>query len=125
MDAEHLTGAVVGRIADVQARSARVQLITDRFSAVAVVIESVGDLVRLKGRPETENCLIDEIPSTTYDILKKGQAVLVDERSSIFPPGMLTGKISSIRKGIHFCYVEVQPAFRFGKLREVMVVLDN
>ena len=125
MDAKYLTGAVVGRISDVQARSARVQLITDRFSATAVTIESVGDLVRLNGRPETENCVIDEIPSTTYDILKEGQAVLVDERSSIFPAGMLVGRISSITKGTHFCRAEVRPAFRFGKLREVMVVLNN
>lgn len=124
IDAPHLTGAIVGRIADVQQNSASVQLITDRLSVVAVTIESLEDLVLLRGQPETENCVIDEIPSTTHDILKEGNAVIVDERSSIFPPGMLAGEITSIRKGIHFCHIEVQPAFKFGKLREVMVVLD-
>jgi len=121
----YLAGAVVGRIVDVQPRSAKVQLITDRLSVVAVTIESLGDLVLLRGQPETENCVIDEIPSTTHDRLKKGDAVIVDERSSIFPPGMLIGRISSIEKGIHFCRIEVQPAFIFNRLREVMVILDT
>lgn len=125
VDTPDLTGAVVGKIVDVQWHSARVQLITDRLSVVAVTIESLGDLVLLRGQPETENCAIDEIPSTAHDRLRKGDVVIVDERSSIFPPGMLVGKISSIREGIRFCPIEVQPAFKFSKLREVMVVLDT
>jgi rod shape-determining protein MreC len=125
VDVPYLTGAVVGKITDAQNGSAKVQLITDRLSVAAVTIEPLKDLVLLRGKTETENCVIDEIPSTTHDMLKEGNAVIVDERSSIFPPGMLVGHISSIRKGIHFCRIEVQPAFRFRKLREVMVVLDN
>ncbi len=123
-DVSHLTGAVVGKIVQVQSHSARVQLITDRLSVVAVTIGSQGDLALLKGQPETENGAIDAIPSTTHDMLKEGHAVVVDERSSIFPPGMLVGTISSMEKGTHFCRIEVQPAFRFNKLREVMVVMD-
>ena len=121
----YLTGTIVGRIAEVQLHSAKVQLITDRLSVAAVSIESLGDLVLLRGQPENENCVIDEIPSTTHDILKKGDAVISDERSYIFPPGMLIGKISSIKKGLRFCRIEVQPYFKFNKLREVMVVLDD
>ena len=124
-DVPYLSGAVVGKIVDVQSRWARVQLITDRLSVVAVTIGSQGDLALLRGQPEFENCAIDAIPSTTHDMLKEGHAVVVDERSSIFPPGMLVGTISSIEKGIYFCRVEVEPAFRFGKVREVMVVLDT
>lgn len=123
-DVSYLSGAVIGKVVEVQSHWARVQLITDRLSVVAVTIGSQGDLVLLKGQPEFENCAIDAIPSTTHDMLKEGDVVVVDERSSIFPPGMLVGTISSIEKGIYFCRVEVQPAFRFGKLREVMVVLD-
>jgi rod shape-determining protein MreC len=124
-DTPHLTGAIVGKIVDVQQRSARVQLITDRLSVVAVTIGSLGDLVLLRGQPETENCAIDEVPSTTHDRLKKGDAVIVDERSSIFPSGMRVGEISSIKEGLYFSPIEVQPAFKFNKLREVMVVLDT
>jgi cell shape-determining protein MreC len=124
-DLPHLTGAVVGRVMEANRNSAKIQLITDRLSVVAVTIESLGDLVLLTGQPETENCSIDEIPSTAYDKLKIGDAIIVDERSSIFPPGMLIGKLSSIEKGTHFCSIDVQPAFRFRKLREVMVVLGT
>jgi rod shape-determining protein MreC len=124
-DVSHITSAVVGKVVQIQSHSARVQLITDRISVVAVTIGSQGDLVLLRGQPETENCAIDAIPSTTHDMLKEGHAVVVDERSSIFPPGMLVGTISSIEKGTHFCRVEVQPSFKFSKLRDVMVVLDT
>ncbi len=122
VDIPHLTGAVVGRITDVQERSSRVQLITDPLCVVAVTIEPLDDLVLLSGQPETEDCIIDEVPSTTHNMLKVGNVVTVDERSSIFPPGMLVGSISSIKRGIHFCRIKVQPAFKFSKLREVMVV---
>ena len=125
VDPAHLTGAVVGRVVNVQYNSAKVRLVTDSSSVVAVTIDSLGDLVLLKGQPETKNCVIDEIPLTTYDMLKVGQTVVSDERSSIFPPGMLVGRISSIEKGIDFCRVEVHPASRFGQLREVMVILDD
>ena len=124
-DVPHLSGAVVGKIVERGSHWARVQLITDRLSVVAVTIGSQGDLALMKGQPELENCAIDAVPSTYYDMLKEGHAVVVDERSSIFPPGMLVGTISSIEKGIHFCRVEVRPGFKFGKLREVMVVLDD
>ena len=124
-DIPHLTGAVIGRVMEANRNSSKIQLITDRLSVVAVTIESLGDLVLLTGQPETENCSTDEIPSTAYDKLKIGDAIIVDERSSIFPPGMLIGKLSSIEKGTHFCSIDVQPAFRFRKLREVMVVLGT
>jgi len=117
-----LPGAVVGKIESVQPDSAQVQLITDRLCVVACSIEPLEDLVLLRGQPENENCAIDEIPSTTHDLLYEGNAVVVDERSSIFPPGMMVGWISSIKKETHFCHIEVQPAFKFSRLREVLVV---
>ncbi len=119
-----LTGAIVGRIKNVQPNSSKVQLITDQLSVIAVTIGSLGDLVLLRGKPETESCVIDEIPSTTHDLLKDYSAVTVDERSSIFPPGMLVGWISSIKKETYFCRIEVQPAFKFSRLRELLVVMD-
>jgi len=124
-DEPHLTGAVVGKVVEAHSRSARVQLITDRLSVVAATIGTMGDLVLMNGQPETENCVIDQIPSTAHEILKMENPVVVDERSSIFPAGMLVGNISSIEKGVHFCRVEVEPAFRFAKLREVMVVVSK
>ena len=124
-DIPHLTGAVVGRVSEVHRRSAKVQLITDRLSVVAVTIESLGDLVLLAGQPDTESCAINEMPSTAYERLSIGDAVIVDERSAIFPAGMLIGEISHIEKGTHFCSIEVQPAFRFRQVREVIVILNT
>ncbi len=131
IDTPYLTGAVIGKVVDVQKRSAKVQLITDRLSIVAVTIGSQGDLALMRGKSVKENCVIDEILLTTHDMLKEGDAVVVDERSSVFPPGMLVGWISSIEekgieeKGTYFCRIVIEPAFKFNKLREVMVLRDN
>ncbi len=119
-----MAGSVIGRIKSVDQTSAKVQLITDRESAVAVTIGPLRDLAILRGQPEKDNCSIDEIPSTTHDMLYVGDAVIVDERSSIFPPGMLVGWISSINKQTNFCHIEVQPAYRFSRLKEVIVILN-
>lgn len=119
----YLTGAIVGRVTDVYPNAAKVQLITDPMSVVAVTIKSLGDLVLMRGKPENESCGIDEIPSTAYDALTVGDLVTVDERSNIFPPGLLVGRISRIKREIEFCPIEVEPAFNFRKLREVMVVV--
>jgi rod shape-determining protein MreC len=131
MDTPYLTGAVIGKVVNVYRRSAKVQLITDRLSIVAVTIGSQGDLALMSGQPVKGNCVIDEILLTTHDMLKEGDAVVVDERSSVFPPGMLVGWISSIEekgieeKGTYFCRIVIEPAFKFNKLREVMVLRDN
>ena len=131
MDTPYLTGAIVGKVTDVHKYSAKVQLITDQWSVVAVTIGSQGDMALMNGQPIKENCIIDEILLTTHNFLKKGDAVVVDERSSIFPPGMLVGRISRIEEkgieeeGTYFCRIVVEPAFEFSKLKEVMVLKHN
>jgi len=131
MDTPYLTGAIVGKVVDVHKYSAKVQLITDQWSVVAVTIGSQGDMALMNGQPIKENCIIDEILLTTHNFLKEGDAVVVDERSSIFPPGMLVGRISRIEEkgieeeGTYFCRIVVEPAFEFSKLKEVMVLKHN
>jgi len=120
-----MTGVVVGKVRSVQSNSAKVQLITDQLSAVAVTIGPLRDLAILKGQPENEMCIIDEIPSTTHDILSAGDAIVVDERSSIFPPGILVGWISSINRETQFCHIKVRPAFKFSRLNDVLVISDQ
>jgi rod shape-determining protein MreC len=120
-----MKGTVIGKISSIQSNTARVQLITDRMSVVAVTIGPQKELALLKGRPENEDCTIEEVPSTTNDMLNQGDPVLVDERSSIFPSSMLVGWIKSIDKGIQFCHIEVQPAFKFSRLNSVLVILNS
>jgi hypothetical protein len=38
---------------------------------------------------------------------------------------MLIGWITAIDKGIQFCHIEVQPAFKFSRLKDVLVVLNS
>ncbi len=124
-NSKFIKGAVIGKIVSIQSNSARVQLITDRLSVVAVTIGPKKDLALLRGRPENEDCIIEEIPSTTHDLLNLGDPVIIDERSSIFPSGMLVGWIKSIDKGVQFCHIEVQPAFKFSRLSTVLVILNS
>jgi len=120
-----MTGAIVGKISSIQANTAKVQLITDRLSVVAVTIGPQRDLALLKGRPEKEDCTIEEVPSTTHDMLNQGDPVIVDDRSSIFPSGMLVGWITAIDKKLQFCHIEVKPAFKFSRLTDVIIVLNS
>jgi rod shape-determining protein MreC len=120
-----MTGAIVGKVSSIQANTAKVQLITDRLSVVAVTIGPQKDLALLRGRPEKEDCTIEEVPSTTHDMLSQWDPVVVDDRSSIFPPGMLVGWITVIDKRLQFCHIEVKPAFKFSRLSDVLVVLNS
>lgn len=120
-----MTGSIVGKISSIQANTAKVQLITDRLSVIAVTIGPQRDLALLKGRPENEDCTIEEVPSTIHDMLSQGDPVVVDDRSSIFPQGMLVGWITSIDKRVQFCHIEVKPAFKFSRLSDVLVVLNS
>ena len=120
-----MTGVIVGKVSSIQANSAKIQLITDRLSVVAVTIGPQKDLALLRGRPEHEDCTIEEVPSTTHDMLNVGDPVTVDERSSIFPPGMLIGWITAVDKRIQFCHIEVKPAFKFSRLKDVLVVMNS
>lgn len=120
-----ISGAVVGKVSSIQANTAKIQLITDRLSVVAVTIGPQRDLALLKGRPEHEDCTIEEVPSTKHDMLNLGDPIIVDDRSSIFPSGMMVGWITSVDKRLQFCHIEVKPAFNFSRLSDVLVILNS
>jgi len=123
--ADLISGAVVGKVSSIQANTSKIQLITDKLSVVAVTIGPQRDLALLKGRPEHEDCTIEEVPSTKHDMLNQGEPVIVDDRSSIFPPGMMVGWITSVDKRLQFCHIEVKPAFEFSRLSNVLVILNS
>ncbi len=113
---------LVGRVVDVTALAARVQLITDPESAVGVLIQrsrvagvaagSHGGIVQIKYLPLMADVIV-------------GDRVITSGMGGIFPKGIPLGRIlrsSRPTNGALFQETEVQPLVEFSRLEEVMVL---
>jgi len=113
---------LAGRVVDVTALAARVQLITDPESAVGVLIQrsrvagvaagSHGGIVQIKYLPLMADAIV-------------GDRVITSGMGGIFPKGIPLGRIlrsSRPTNGALFQETEVQPLVEFSRLEEVMVL---
>ncbi len=113
---------LVGRVVDVTALAARVQLITDPESAVGVLIQrsrvagvaagSHGGIVQIKYLPLMADVIV-------------GDRVITSGMGGIFPKGIPLGRVlrsSRPTNGALFQETEVQPLAEFSRLEEVMVL---
>ncbi len=106
---------LVGRIAAVGRRSARILLLTDLNSRVPVVVESTGDRAILagnnSGRPELLH-LPRNAPVTP------GDRILTSGHGGVFPPGLAVGIVAEIGEA----GISVQPLVDYGRLAYVQVL---
>ncbi len=113
---------LVGRVVDVTALAARVQLITDPESAVGVLIQrsrvagvaagSHGGIVQIKYLPLMADVIV-------------GDRVITSGMGGIFPKGIPLGRVlrsSRPTNGALFQETEVQPLAEFSRLEEVVVL---
>jgi len=112
---------LVGRVVDVTALAARVQLITDPESAVGGLIQrsrvagvatgSQRGTVQIKYLPQMADVVV-------------GDRVLTSGMGGIFPKGIPLGKVirSSRPSGALFQETEVQPLVDFARLEEMVVL---
>jgi rod shape-determining protein MreC len=113
---------LVGRVVDVTALAARVQLITDPESAVGVLIQRSrvagvaagihGGIVQIKYLPLMADVIV-------------GDRVITSGMGGIFPKGIPLGRVltsSRPTNGALFQETEVQPLAEFSRLEEVMVL---
>ena len=119
---------IVGRVVAVGPRAARVQLLLDRDSGVAAIIERtrVAGVVcgqvgyADQGKPD----LVMKYVSSLADIAV-GDRVLSSGLDRIYPKGLVIGRVRSLgaRAGL-FREVLVTPSAGFDRLEEVLVVRD-
>ncbi|MFI5304764.1 MAG: rod shape-determining protein MreC [Nitrospiria bacterium] len=129
-------GGVVGRILKAGPKSSVVQLITDRNSAVAVLITTTRDEGVLEGTTRG----LARIKYLSLDIkVSVGEQIETSGLTPTFPKGILVGSIiqidqkseqdenrtSELTMGDPFLSVEVVPAVNFSRLEEVMVILSS
>ena len=112
---------LVGRVVSVDSRTAKILLILDQRSAVGGMIQRSRDIGVVKGS-ESNYCLMEYL-SNDADI-KINDVVITSGLGSIFPKGIIIGRIAGIKKESHdlFQKVIVSPEVDFTKLEEVFVV---
>jgi rod shape-determining protein MreC len=119
---------VVGRVVAVGPRASRVQLLLDRDSGVAAMIERsrVAGVVcgqvafADQGKPD----LVMKYVSSLSDVAV-GDRVLSSGLDRIYPKGLVIGRVRSVGAGAGlFREVLVTPSAGFDRLEEVLVVRD-
>lgn len=106
---------LVGRIAEVGDRSARILLLTDINSHIPVVIEGTRAKAILSGDNSDRPRLAYLAPNSNPAV---GNRVVTSGHGGAFPPGMPVGVIASIQDGI----VRVEPFVHRYQLEYVAVV---
>lgn len=106
---------VVGRVAEVGDRSARVLLLTDLNSRIPAIVESTGDRVIVTGNNTNW-------PELTYlasnSPVSAGDRVVTSGHGGVFPPGLAIGTISESNE----TRVVLQPAIDLARLSEARIL---
>ena len=115
---------LVGRVIGVSNHHAKVLLILDGNSAVDAYIQrsrARGVLVGLG----LELCLLKYVQRN--EDVQVGDQVISSGMGGVFPKGLLVGTVQEVVRGSSglFQRVEVDPAVNFGRLEEVLVVIQS
>jgi len=112
---------LVGKVVTVDSHIAKVLLILDQRSAAGGMIQRSRDIGVVKGS-ESNYCYMEYL-SDDADI-KVNDIVITSGLGSVFPKGIVIGKIAGIKKESHdlFQKVIIRPEVDFTKLEEVFVV---
>jgi len=113
--------AVVGRIAEVGPRTAKVLLVTDDLSSVAATLHGGwAALAEGSGAPTLRLNYISALAKP-----EPGQEVLTSELSSIFPAGLPIGRVVEVflpDPHLSFLTARLEPSAPLSRIREVAVL---
>jgi rod shape-determining protein MreC len=111
---------LIGRVVRSAAHSARVLLITDASSAVAVLVQDE----RIRGVCRGQGGALALDYALVQDAIQIGDGVVTSGLGGVFPKGLVVGYVRSVHReqfGL-FQTVEVEPAVDFAHLEEVLVL---
>jgi rod shape-determining protein MreC len=114
---------LIGRIDAVTAGAARIELITDSFSAVNVRLTATQTDVMLTGSVTGELSL-EMIPQDVT--VKPGDLVLTSGLGGTYPADIVVGQVVSVRKRETdlFQTASVQPSANLAALRAVLIITN-
>jgi rod shape-determining protein MreC len=112
---------VVGKVAEVSERSAKIILVNDPGFSVAVVDQRSREAGLLSGSLSGD-CRLSYLPQDSD--VKEGDQIVTSRLSNAFPEGLLVGKVAEVYPagGISDARAKVVPAVDVGKIEEVLVV---
>ena len=118
---------LVGYVSDVGSTWCNVRTILDASSSVGCIVGRTGDRAIIEGGPE----LMDK-GSCNMSYLAKDASVAVGDSvetsglGSIYPEGIMIGKITQITPDLQGLYNQatVETAVNFDKIREVLVIVE-
>ena len=114
-------GGVVGRVMKTAPGISQVQLLTDRSSAVAGLVQRTRDEGIIEG---TERGLARIKYLPVLSEVQEGDIVLTSGLAGSFPKGLLIGRIHWVKKQERALFQEAKltPMVDFSKLEEVLVI---
>lgn len=112
--AMHADG-LVGRVASVGDRSARIILLTDLNSRIPVVVATTGDRAVLAGDNGTHPVL-QYLPVNTP--ISPGDQVVTSGHGGVFPPGLAVGVVSEVSEA----GIKVQPHVDWARMDYVRIL---
>lgn len=114
---------LVGRVAQVTATAARVELITDPAAQVSVRLQP-SEVDGVLGGSITGELSIDLIPQDAQ--LQAGDLVFTSGIGGLYPSNILIGQVNSVRQEATalFQTASVQPAVDFTRLEIVLVIVN-
>ncbi len=111
-----LTGdGLIGRVAEVGERTARILLLTDLNSHVPVMLEATGERAVLEGDNSDRPLLAYLDPKTAA---KPGDRIVTSGAGGVFPPGLPVGVIAAADGGAF----RVQPFAELSRLQMIRIV---
>jgi rod shape-determining protein MreC len=115
-------GVLIGTIADAQAKTSRIILVTDPEFKLTAKDQDTGASGIIRGQLGT-GLVLDKIGQT--DVVKPGDTVTTSGLGGIVPPGLLIGTVESVntRANVVFQVAQVETPLKVSRLRFAFVVM--
>lgn len=118
------SGAVlVGRVAQVTPRTAKVQLLTDAESAVAGLDQRSRVTGLVRGQPDG-TLRMEYVPQSDEPEIQVGDIILTSGLGGLLPKGLVIGQVAEVKEAPYELFepVLVRPAIDYSRLELVLVI---
>jgi rod shape-determining protein MreC len=118
-------GGLIGQVADVSQRSAKIVLVNDTDSGVSVQVQRTGEVGVIRGQLKSTKLTLSYISRDST--IRKGDLVYSSGLGGVFPKDIYVGRVITVRQTPYGLYktVEVVSPVDFVKLREIMVIKSS
>jgi rod shape-determining protein MreC len=116
-------GRLVGRVAEVRPRWAKVQLLIDPGSRINGTVQGSRATGLVAGQPDG-SLVIEQVPQSEQ--INVGDTVVTSGRGGLLPKGLIIGQVSALEKRDIELYQRalLRPAVDFRRLEMVLIITD-